>query len=75
MNATHDATSYIPRPHGTFYKFPSKADLDDDEADREDKRQTLIEMTEEVSWEYRLLVGYIASMKKLPLKSSNTHTS
>ena len=69
------STSFIPRPAGTFYKFPSKADPDDSEADRGRKKQTPIETTDEVSWSYRLLVGFIASMKKKPEKSPNTHAS
>ena len=54
----------IPRPPDAIYNFPRKLDPHTKkEKDEEDKSQILLRLGAERSWDYRLLIGYIASIK------------
>ena len=66
-------TSTIPRPPEAHFKFPEHADPDSNIAP--DKHQTLLELKQSQAWNYRSMVGYIASMKRSTKKSANTDTS
>ena len=71
-------TGGIPLPPGAYFRYPKKADTDQDENDPStliDKAQLLVEFGAQNGWKYRSLCGYIGSMKRLPEKSSNTSTS